>query len=136
MRSARFFTDSELVNLYKSQLLSYLEYRTAAIYHACDSILAPLYQFQDKFLRELGISAEDALMHFDLAPLQSRRDIAMLGLLHRTALGKGPNHFLQFFKLSKSERQCTGSGARDTADSWLTSKIGTSWKSNEEAHWV
>ena len=50
VRSARLFTDSELVNLYKSQLLSYLEYRTAAIYYACGSILAPLDKFQDKFL--------------------------------------------------------------------------------------
>ena len=40
VRSARFFTDGELVNVYKSQLLSYLEYSTAAIYHACDSMLA------------------------------------------------------------------------------------------------
>ena len=31
IRTARFFTDGELVNLYKSQLLSYLEYRIAAI---------------------------------------------------------------------------------------------------------
>ena len=111
VRSARFFTDSELVNLYKSQLLSYLEYRTAAIYHACDSILDPLDKFHDKFLRELGISAEDALMHFNLAPLKSRRDIAMLGVLHRTALGKGPDHFRQFFKVSEAERHCTRSGS-------------------------
>ena len=47
LRSVRFFTNGELVNLYKSQLLSYLEYRTPAIYHACDSILAPLDKFQD-----------------------------------------------------------------------------------------
>ena len=53
LRTARFFTDGELVNLYKSQLLSYVEYRTPAIYHACDSILAPLDKFQDKFLAEL-----------------------------------------------------------------------------------
>ena len=61
VRSARFFTDGELVNLYKSQLLSYFECRTAAIYHACDTVLAPLNQFQNRFLRELGISVENAL---------------------------------------------------------------------------
>ena len=47
LRTARFFTDGELVNLYKSQLLSYLEYRTAAIYHACDTVLAHLEKFQN-----------------------------------------------------------------------------------------
>ena len=111
IRTARFFTDSELVNMYKSQLLSYLEYRTAAIYHACNSILAPLDKFQDRFLNEPRISAEDALFHFNLAPLKCRRDMAMLGVLHRTALGKGPVHFQQFFQLSTADRICTRSGS-------------------------
>ena len=97
--------------MYKSQLLSYLEYRTAAIYHACDTILAPLDKFQDRFLKELGISAEDALFHFNLAPLQCRRDMAMLGMLHRTALGKGPDHFQHFFQASIADRHFTRSGS-------------------------
>ena len=109
--SGRFFTDAEFVNFYKSQLLSYLEYRTPAIYHACDNTLAPLKQFQDKFLGELGIIPEDALVHFNIAPLSCRRDMAMMGLLHRAALGKGPDHFKQFFKLSTAERHCTRSGS-------------------------
>ena len=97
LRSGRFFTDGELVTLYKSQLLSYLEYRTAAIYHACNTGLAPLDSFQDRFLSEIGISDADALFHFNLAPLRCRRDIAMLGLIHRTTLGQGPPHFQQWF---------------------------------------
>ena len=78
LRSGRFFTDAELLNLYKNQLLLYVEYITTALYHACDSILAPLNNFQDRFLRELGISTEHALIHFNLAPLSSRRDMAMM----------------------------------------------------------
>ena len=97
--------------MYKSQLLSYLEYRTAAIYHACDSILAPLDKFQVRFLNELGISAGDALFHCNLAPLQCRRDMAMLGVLHRTALGKGPDHFQYFFQVSRADRHFTRFGS-------------------------
>ena len=107
LRTARFLTDGELVNLYKSQLLSYLEYRTTAIYHACDSILAPLNKFQDKFLAELGISAEDALFHFNLAPLTCMRDMAMLGLIHRGTLAKGPNHCKEVFKRSTAQHRNT-----------------------------
>ena len=110
-RSARFFTDREFVNLYKSQLLSYLAYRTPTIYNACDTVLAPVDKFQDRCLKELGISAEDALFHFNLAPLQCRRDMAMMGVLHRTALGKGPVRFQQFFQLSTADRLCTRSGS-------------------------
>ena len=96
LRTACFFTDGELVNLYKSQLLSYLEYRTAAIYNACNTVLAPLDACQYRFLGELGISDEDALFHSNLAPLQCRRDIAMLGLIRRCVLEKGPDHFGTF----------------------------------------
>ena len=111
LRSGRFFTDGELVTLYKSQLLSYLEYRTAAIYHACNTVLAPLDSFQDRFLSEIGVSDADALFHFNLAPLRCRRDIAMLGLIHRCVLGKGPDHFKTFFQISTNQARNTRSGS-------------------------
>ena len=37
-------------------------------------------------------------MHFNLAPLRMRRDIAMLGMVHRAALGKGPPHLRELIK--------------------------------------
>ena len=37
-------------------------------------------------------------VEFNLAPLAVRRDIAMLGLIHRTALGKGPPQFAEYFR--------------------------------------
>ena len=136
VRSARFFTDGELVNLYKSQLLSYFEYRTAAIYHACDTVLAPLNQFQNRFLRELGISVEDALFHFNLAPLQSRRDMAMLGLLHRTALGKGPEHFQAFSNCQLQNATAHDQAASSTADNFWTSERDINQKSSDAARWA
>ena len=36
----------------------------------------------------------------NLAPLNCRRDIAVLGLIHRTVLGDGPEHFREWFFLS------------------------------------
>ena len=39
-----------------------------------------------------------ALVEFHLAPLSTRRDIAMLGFIRRTALGKGPPQFQDSFK--------------------------------------
>ena len=46
-----------------------------------------------RFLRECGLSDEEALLHCNLASLETRRDIAMLGLIHRSVLGCGPRHF-------------------------------------------
>ena len=39
-----------------------------------------------------------AIARFNLAPLAVRRDIAMLGVSHRTALGKGPKVFAEHFR--------------------------------------
>ncbi len=49
-----------------------------------------------------AVSKLDALLHFNLAPLRLRRDIAMLGLIHRSVLGIGPPHIRKFFKRSNS----------------------------------
>ena len=56
--------------LYKAQILSYVEYSTAAIYHVCDSALALLDSMQDKILRAAGKSKVDALNSANLAPLE------------------------------------------------------------------
>ena len=104
-RSRRFHTDSELVNLYKSRVLGYLEYRTPAVYHATSSALQPLDKLQERFLREAGVSTFEALMVFNLAPLAARRDVAMLGLIHRCVLEKGPQQFREFFKPADKRQQ-------------------------------
>ena len=78
--------------------MAYLEYRTPAVYHATRQVLAPLDRIQDKFLNDIGVDGVTALMRFNLAPLSARRDMAMLGLIHRTALAKGPRHFGEHFR--------------------------------------
>jgi hypothetical protein len=99
LRSQRHFEANSLVNLYKSRMLGFIEYRTAAIYHASDTLLQPLDSIQRRFLEQIGATETEALCCFNLAPLASRRDIAMLGLIHRAVLGKGSPHFQQFFSL-------------------------------------
>ena len=100
LRTRPYFSDAELIILYKSHLLGFLEYRTPAIYHATRTILEQLDAVQTRFLRKAGVEEVDALVHFRLAPLATRRDIAMLGLIHPTVLGKGPAHFRDFFEVA------------------------------------
>ena len=97
LRTKRYNSGLHLVSLYKSQLLSYIEYRTPAIYHACDSSLAELDIVQSRLIEAAGMSDIDALQFANLAPLAARRDMALLGLIHRTILGTGPAHFCEFF---------------------------------------
>jgi len=98
LRTRRFYTDADLIILYKAHLLSYLEYRTPAIYHATRAELCRLDAVQSRFLRDVGVDDITALVNFRLAPLSTRRDIAMLGLIHRTVLSKGPEQFTVFFR--------------------------------------
>ena len=88
----------DMILLWKSDVLSYIEYRTPAIYHASCSVLKPLDETQDRYLREIGLSDVDAFVHFRLAPLSCRRDIALLGVIHRAVLGIGPAHFHEFIR--------------------------------------
>ena len=103
LRSRRFHTVAELVHLYKSQILSYIEYRTAAIYHSADTHLNRIDAIQRRFLREVGLTEAAALTEYHLAPLPARRDMAMLGLLHRAVLGRGPPQLSAFFQLDRKE---------------------------------
>ena len=59
-------------------------------------------------LKAANLTKEIALLNFGLAPLDSRRDVAMLGLIHRTVLGLGPTHFKKFFVLAEASRNPDG----------------------------
>jgi len=103
LRTRNFNTGGGLINLYKAQILSFIEYRTAAIYHACSTALADLDSVQTKLLKAAGATETEALLNFHLAPLAARRDMALLGLIHRTVLGRGPPQFRRFFELEEGE---------------------------------
>ena len=100
LATSRYYDVKSLINLYKSHVLSFLESGTPAIYHAAKTHLALIDHVQDIFLRELGVSSEAALMEFNLAPLNTRRDISMLGLIHRTVLKGGTPHFRRWFHVA------------------------------------
>jgi hypothetical protein len=102
IRTRRYYTDAELILLYKAHLLSYLEYWTPAVYHCTRALLERLDAVQSRFLRQAGVDEVTALIEFHLAPLSVRRDIAMLGMIHRTAVGRGPPPFKEFFQRSEA----------------------------------
>ena len=102
LRTTRFFDVIEMVNLYKSRVLGYIECKTAAIYHAARSELQRIDRVQNAFLRNAGISEMEAICFFRLAPLCSRRDMALLGLIHRTVLGHGPEQFKKFIRPART----------------------------------
>ena len=97
LRSRRFFSVRQLVTLYKSHVLSFLESSTAALYHAAPTHLRLVDHVQEVFLRELQLTETQALLNYNLAPLSTRRDIAVLGVIQRAALRLGPPQFFEWF---------------------------------------
>ena len=54
----------------------------------------------------MGLTQEDALLQHNLASLSTRRDVALLGVVHRTVLGLGPPHFRKWF-FPAAQRTCS-----------------------------
>ena len=102
MRTRRFYDIGALMRLYKAFVLPYAERGIPAIYHAHPTTLVILDRVQGHFLEQCGISPEIALTSFNLAPLNARRDMAMLGLLHRVQLGTAPKPLADFFPPARS----------------------------------
>ena len=109
LRSRRFYNHVDLIMLYKSHVLSYIEYRTAGIHFATTSVLIELDDVQSRFLRQLDLSEESALMDFNLAPLNVRRDIAILGVIHRAVLHQGPPCLWRFFRRAEDHNRRSSS---------------------------
>ena len=55
---------------------------------------------EKRMLDELQYGEKEALLDHALAPLQSRRDMAMLGLLHRIIMGWAPACLRKFISLA------------------------------------
>ena len=55
LRTRHFYTDADWVLFYKSHLLSFLEYRTPAIYHTTRAVFSCLDAVQSRFLRDIGV---------------------------------------------------------------------------------
>ena len=85
LRSKKYYDTTDLIIEYKARVLAYMECRTAAIYHATKTRTNKVNHLQEHFIKELDVNANDAFLKHNLAPLENRRNIAMLGMIHNRA---------------------------------------------------
>ena len=71
LRAQRFYSTKDMLMLYKSHVLSFIEYRTPGLHFASTCYLNSTGNVQVRFLRQIGVSEEDAFIHFNLAPLSA-----------------------------------------------------------------
>jgi len=88
LRTRGFYSVPELVNQFKTHVWSHMEMHSGGIFHAASSLLEKIDHAQNRFLRALGISPAEAFLDLNFAPPSLRRNIGILGLLHKRVLGK------------------------------------------------
>ena len=89
LRTRTHYDISSMIGQFKTHIWGLMEIHNGAIFHAASSALAKIDHVQQHFLDELGISDSEAFLRFNFAPPLLRRNIGILGLLHKRVLGKG-----------------------------------------------
>ena len=109
LRTKPYYSTSDLVRQYKTHVLGLAEANTGAIYHAAQTVLEPLDRALDNFLRDLQLDARSAVLEHTMAPLSTRRDIAMLGFPHKRMLGDTHGDICSLLSLflEPKARRCT-----------------------------
>ena len=64
-----------------------MEIHNGGLFHAASYLLAKFDSVQTHFLHEIGITVSDAFLKFNFAPPTLRRNIGVLGLIHKRVLG-------------------------------------------------
>jgi len=100
LRTQAYYCTAQLIQQFKTHVWPLLESATGAVYHAAASTLHSLDQCQNSFVRSLGMSPETAFLDHNLMPLNTRRDIAMLGFLHNCARASAHTSLCGLFPLA------------------------------------
>jgi len=107
-----YYSTGAMIQQFKSHVLCLLEASAGAIFHASQSHLDSLDRMQSHFVEALGLTENEAFLSFNLAPLKLRRDIAVLGLLHRVQLGEVHPDFQNLFPRENRPQVATRHAAR------------------------
>ena len=87
LRTRAHYDTTSLIDQFKTNVWGFMETHSGGIFHAATSILDQLDNSQKHFLDELGVSQETAFKDHNFAPPILRRNIAVLGMIHKRTLG-------------------------------------------------
>ena len=88
LRTRGIYSHSAMFIQYKTHIWGITEYCNGAILHASNTALGKLERLQRSFVHEMHITEEVAFVDHGLAPPSLRRDIGILGFLHKRVLGQ------------------------------------------------
>ena len=96
LRTRGIYNHADMLGQYKTHIWSYVEYHNGIIMHAAPSVVRRLDDMQHSFLREMNLLPESAFLDYNFAPSCLRRDIGILGFLHKRILGHCHTALMQF----------------------------------------
>ena len=88
LRTRAFYNLGDMLGQYKAHIWGITEYVNGCILHACATTLDKLERLQRSFLNELQVTEECAFIEHNFAPPALRRDIGILGMIHKRVLGE------------------------------------------------
>jgi len=87
LRTRGKYSHADMFMQYKTHIWGHAEYQNGCIAHAAPSTLLKIDSMQRRYLHELSITEQVAFLDHNFAPPCLRRDIGMLGLIHKRILG-------------------------------------------------
>jgi len=88
LRTRGYYATPDLILQFKTHIWSLIEGNMGGYFHAAASLLEKIDDVQNRFIRDLGFSTDEAFLTFNFPPPSLRRNIGILGLLHKRVLGK------------------------------------------------
>ena len=95
---------SDMIIQYKIHIWGHSEYQNGCIMHACRTLLGKLDSMQRRFVYGLHLCEESAFCNYNFAPPSVRRDIGMLGLIHKRVLGQAHPAYEELLPLAPLSR--------------------------------
>ena len=111
LRTRAYYNVSSLISQFKTHIWGLIEAHSGGMFHTAASLLQKIDDAQSSFLHQLQMTSEQAFLEFNFAPPSLRRNIGILGLLHKRALGKCHPSFERLLPfLADKVSQTLGSG--------------------------
>jgi hypothetical protein len=88
LRTRAYYSLSQFVTQFKTHIWGLMEAHSGGIFHACSTLLVKIDYAQNRFLHELNLSHDRAFLEFNFTPPSFRRNIGILGLMHKRVLSK------------------------------------------------
>jgi len=88
LRTRGIYNHKDMFQQFKTHIWGGMEYQNGVILHAAPSSLDKIDRLQRHYVHELQLTEESAFLDYNFAPPSLRRDIGILGFLHKRVLGQ------------------------------------------------